>query len=194
MDDRTIGFALCGSYCTFDKALRTLSELSEKYDNIVPIMSERAYSTDTRYGKAKDFIDEIEAICGRSVIHTIAQAEPIGPKNLLDLLIIAPCTGNTLAKIAHGITDSSVTMAAKAHLRNGKPVLIAISTNDGLTGNAPNLGLLLNRKNVYFVPFGQDDPVKKPGSLVADFRLVPEAAELALRGVQMQPILRFNIE
>jgi len=194
MDDRTIGFALCGSYCTFDKALRTLSELSKKYDNIVPIMSERAYSTDTRYGKAKDFIDEIEAICGRSVIHTIAQAEPIGPKNLLDLLIIAPCTGNTLAKIAHGITDSSVTMAAKAHLRNGKPVLIAISTNDGLTGNAPNLGLLLNRKNVYFVPFGQDDPVKKPGSLVADFRLVPEAAELALRGVQMQPILRFNIE
>ncbi|HHT16323.1 MAG TPA: dipicolinate synthase subunit B [Papillibacter sp.] len=193
MDERTIGFALCGSYCTFDKALRTLAELSEMYDNIVPIMSEKAYSTDTRFGKARDFIDEIEALCGRSIIHTIAQAEPIGPKNLLDLLVIAPCTGNTLAKLAHGITDSSVTMAAKAHLRNGKPLLIAVSTNDGLTGNAANLGLLLNRKNVYFVPFGQDDPHKKPGSLIADFRLIPQAVESAFNGVQIQPVLRFDI-
>jgi len=194
MDERTIGFALCGSFCTFDKALQALEELKTIYPSIIPIMSEKAYSTDTRYGLAKDFIEKIESLCGRSIIHTIPQAEPIGPKKLLDLLIIAPCTGNTLAKLANGITDSSVTMAAKAHLRNGRPVLIAVSTNDGLTGNLTNIGLLLNRKNVFFVPFGQDDPYKKPGSLVADFRLLPQAIEAAFRGEQLQPLLRTEIE
>jgi dipicolinate synthase subunit B len=152
-------------------------------------MSQNAAKTDSRFGNAADFIDRLEKICKRPVITTISEAEPIGPKELLDLLIIAPCTGNTLAKIANGITDTSVTMAYKAQLRNEKPVLIAISTNDALGANAPNLGKLLNRKNNYFVPFYQDDPLGKPASAVADFERIPDAVKAALQRKQVQPIL-----
>lgn len=186
---KNIGFAFCGSYCTFEKAIESLEKIKEIYTTVTPIMSENAYSTDTRFGTARSFIDRIETICGKKIIHTIEQAEPIGPQALLDLLIIAPCTGNTLAKLSSGITDTSVTMAAKAHLRNKRPILIAVSTNDGLSGNAPNVGDLLNRKNIYFAPFYQDDPVKKTSSIVADFNLLPSAAEAALNGIQLQPVL-----
>ena len=189
MTDKNIGFAFCGSYCTFDKAIASLEEICSLYSCVTPIMSENASKTDSRYGTAQDFIEKIESLCSRKIVSTISQAEPIGPKALLDLLIIAPCTGNTVAKLAGGVTDTSVTMAAKAHLRNSRPILIAVSTNDGLSGNASNLGVLLNRKNYYFVPFYQDDPIKKPRSIIADFDLLPAAAEAALRGVQLQPVL-----
>lgn len=189
MNDRNIGYAFCGSYCTFEKAIGALQGICEIYDHVTPIMSENAYITDSRFGTAQSFIDRIEKTCGKKIIHTIEQAEPIGPQALLDLLIIAPCTGNTLAKLSSGITDTSVTMAAKAHLRNKRPILIAVSTNDGLSGNASNVGVLLNRKNVYFVPFYQDDPLKKSSSIVADFNLMPAAAEAAMKGIQMQPVL-----
>jgi dipicolinate synthase subunit B len=190
MISKNIGFAFCGSYCTFDRAIGALERAKEIYENVTPFMSENACCTDTRFGTAKSFIDRIEAICGNKVICTIKDAEPVGPEALLDVLVIAPCTGNTIAKLAGGVTDTSVTMAAKAHLRNGRPVLIALSTNDGLSGNAANIGKLINRKNIYFVPYYQDDPVKKPASITADFTLVPEAIEAALNGVQLQPILR----
>ena len=189
MNNERIGFAFCGSYCTFDKAVAALQKICGIYSDVTPVMSENAYKTDSRFGTARSFIDRIEAITGRRIISTIAEAEPFGPKALLDILIIAPCTGNTIAKLATGVTDTSVTMAAKAHLRNQRPVLIAVSTNDGLTGNAANIGRLLNRKDVYFVPFYQDDPIKKPGSVVADLELLPEAVEAALRGIQLQPVL-----
>ena len=166
--EKTVGFALTGSFCTFSKVLKELEKVAETGANIVPIMSEIAYSTDTRFGTAEDFRTRIEAICHNPIIKTVKEAEPIGPKGYLDILVIAPCTGNTLAKLASGIADSSVTMAAKAHLRNQKPVVIAPSTNDGLGNAAKNIGVLLNNKNLYFVPFGQDDHVKKPNSLVAD--------------------------
>ncbi len=187
---KNIGFALCGSYCTYDKAIGALEKTKELFAAVTPIMSENAYSTDTRFGTAKGFIDRIESICGNKIISTIKDAEPIGPQALLDVLVIAPCTGNTIAKLAGGVTDTSVTMAAKAHLRNSRPIVIAVSTNDGLSGNAANIGKLLNRKNVFFVPYYQDDPVKKPASVTADFTLVPAAIEAALSGVQLQPILR----
>lgn len=189
MINKNIGFAFCGSYCTFEKAIGSLQKISELYENVTPVMSENAYRTDTRYGTAQSYIDRIEALCHKKVISTVSAAEPFGPKALLDIIIIAPCTGNTLAKLAAGITDSSVTMAAKAHLRNNRPVLLAVSTNDGLSGNASNIGKLLNRKNFFFVPFYQDDPITKPCSLVADFDLLPAAAEAALKGVQLQPLL-----
>lgn len=190
MISRNIGFAFCGSYCTFEKTIDSLREIKALYETVTPIMSENAYRTDTRFGSAQSFIDRIETICGKKIVSTIKEAEPFGPQALLDILVIAPCTGNTIAKLAGGITDSSVTMAAKAHLRNGRPVLIAVSTNDGLTGNAANIGKLLNRKNIYFVPYYQDDPVKKPASVTADLSLLPDAIEAALKGVQLQPILR----
>lgn len=190
MSELNIGYALCGSYCTFDKAITALAGVRERYESVTPIMSENAYKTDSRYGTAAGFIEKIESICGKKIIKTIAEAEPIGPKALLDILVIAPCTGNTIAKLASGVTDTSVTMAAKAHLRNGRPLLLAVSTNDGLSGNAPNIGYLLNKKNVYFVPFYQDDPAKKPNSLVADFDVLNDAIDAALKGVQLQPILR----
>lgn len=189
MINRNIGFAFCGSYCTFEKAIGSLKKISQMYENVTPLMSENAYGTDTKYGTAQSHIDRIEALCKKKVISTIRDAEPFGPKALIDIFIIAPCTGNTLAKLSAGITDSSVTMAAKANLRNNRPVLIAVSTNDGLSGNASNIGKLLNRKNIFFVPFYQDDPLNKPCSLVADFDLLPDAAEAALRGVQLQPLL-----
>ena len=184
-----VGFAFCGSFCTMSKALDALEQTAARFGPVTPIVSEAVASTDTRFGAAHDFMREMERICGRRVIDSVAGAEPIGPKGLLDALVICPCTGNTLAKLAHGVTDSSVTMAAKAHLRNGRPLVIAVSTNDGLGASAPNLGALLGRKNVYFVPFGQDDCVGKPASLVADFSLVPDTVEAALRGEQLQPLL-----
>lgn len=189
MQEQTIGFALCGSFCTHAKAMGALEDIRARWRNIVPIVSECTAATDTRFGTAHDLMREMERICDRRVISTIRDAEPIGPKQLLDLLIIAPCTGNTLGKLAAGITDTSVTMAAKAHLRNGRPILIALSTNDGLSTSAASIGELLRRKNIYFVPFGQDDPTGKPTSLSADFSLVAEAAQAALEGRQLQPIL-----
>ncbi len=186
----TIGYAVCGSFCTLKKALNTLKELKLRQYNIIPIFSEIVYNTDTRFYKAEDFIKDVEEICENKVIHTIKDAEPIGPKSLLDALIIAPCTGNTLGKLALGITDTSVTMAAKAHLRNEKPLIIAPSTNDALSASAKNIGLLLNTKNVFFVPFSEDSPNEKHTSCVADFTLIPEAVESAFKGIQLQPIIK----
>ena len=184
----TVGFALCGSFCTFASVFPIMEELSEKH-TVIPIFSQNAATIDTRFGAAREHLVRAEAICGRTPIYTIEEAEPIGPKKLLDVLIIAPCTGNTLAKLAHSIADTPVTMAAKSHLRNGRPVLIAVSTNDALSGAAENIGKLLARKNYYFVPFGQDDPRGKPTSMVADFRKIPEALTLAIEEKQLQPIL-----
>lgn len=157
LEDKTIGFAMCGSFCTFKKAVNELRKLKETGANLIPIMSEISYSTDTRFGKAIDFQKQLEEITGNSIISNVRGAEPIGPKGLLDLLVVLPCTGNSLAKIAGGIADTSVTMAVKAHLRNQRPVLIAVSTNDGLGTAAKNIGALLNTKNLYFLPFSQDD-------------------------------------
>ena len=190
MIDQTVGFAVCGSFCTHAKAMEALEQVKARFSTVIPIVSECTAATDTRFGPAHELMREMERICDRRVISSIREAEPIGPKKLLDLLIIAPFTGNTLGKLACGITDTAVTMAAKAHLRNQRPLLIAPSTNDGLTASAPNLGALLSRKYIYFVPFGQDDPVKKPTSLVADFSLVADAAQAALEGRQLQPLLR----
>ena len=184
-----LGLALCGSYCTYEKLFAAAEKLKADYE-LFPIMSETAAATDSRFGTAAGHIERLEALCGRAVIKSIREAEPLGPKLQLDALIIAPCTGNTLAKLAHGITDSAVTMAAKAHLRNGRPLVIAFSTNDGLSGSAENIGRLLNRRHVYFVPFGQDDPENKPRSLQADFSLLGETAAAAIRGEQLQPILK----
>ncbi len=169
--------------------MEALEQIKARYARVVPIVSQAVADTDTRFGNAHDLMREMERICDHRVISTIKAAEPIGPQKLLDLLIICPCTGNTLGKLAAGITDTSVTMAAKAHLRNQRPLLIAPSTNDGLTGSAPAIGALLGRKYIYFVPFGQDDPEKKPASLVADFSLVADAAGAALGGRQLQPLL-----
>ena len=183
-----VGFAICGSFCTFSKVFPVMEKLSREH-TVIPIFSQNAYTIDSRFGTAKEHIEKAIEICGREPIHTIAGAEPIGPKKLLDTLIIAPCTGNTLAKLAHSIADGPVTMAAKSHLRNGRPVLLAVSTNDGLAGAAENIGRLMARKNYYFVPFGQDDPIGKPTSLVADFDKIPEALRLATEGNQLQPML-----
>ena len=169
--------------------MSALEQVRARWDRVVPIVSECTAATDTRFGKAHDLMREMERICDRRVISTVQAAEPIGPQKLLDLLILCPCTGNTLGKLAAGITDTSVTMAAKAHLRNGRPLLIAPSTNDGLAASAASIGTLLGRKYIYFVPFGQDDPDKKPTSLVADFSLVADAAQAALEGRQLQPLL-----
>lgn len=169
--------------------MSALEQVRAHWDHVVPIVSECTADTDTRFGKAHDLMREMERICDHRVIASVKAAEPIGPQKLLDLLIICPCTGNTLGKLAAGITDTSVTMAAKAHLRNGKPVLIAPATNDGLAASAANIGTLLSRKYIYFVPFGQDDPEKKPTSLIADFQLVVPAAQAALQGKQLQPLL-----
>lgn len=184
----TIGFAMCGSYCTYDQVFPILEELAQKH-LIIPILSGNAASTDTRFGSAEKHISRIQDICNRSPIRSIAEAEPIGPKKLLDALIIAPCTGNTLAKLAHSIADTPVTMAAKSHLRNSRPVIIAVSTNDGLAGAAENIGRLINRKHYYFVPFRQDDPLNKPTSLVADFTRISDTLEFAMSGKQIQPLL-----
>ena len=188
MEQLTIGFALCGSFCTFAQALPALERLAERY-RVIPILSEAAASTDTRFGSHQEHLARIREATGREPILTIAQAEPIGPQKLLDALVVAPCTGNTLAKLANGVTDSVVTMACKAHLRNGRPLVLALATNDGLSANAQNIGQLLVRRNIYLVPFGQDDPYKKQTSLVADFNQVEDTLLKALTGEQIQPIL-----
>ena len=184
-----VGFAFCGSFCTFSQAMEALGRVRARYGDVTPIVSEASAVTDTRFGRAHDFLAEMERICGKPVIDSIARAEPIGPKGLLDVLVICPCTGNTLAKLANGVTDTAVTMAAKAHLRNGRPVVLCPATNDGLAASARNIGALLDRKNVYFVPFRQDDPAKKPTSLVADFSKVEDTIDAALAGRQLQPVL-----
>lgn len=184
----TIGFAMCGSFCTYGEVFPIMELLNRDY-TIIPIFSQSAASIDSRFGNASDHIQLAREICNCQPLTTITQAEPIGPKKLLDALVIAPCTGNTLAKLAHGIADTAVTMAAKSHLRNGRPVILAISTNDGLAAAAENIGRLLARKHYYFVPFGQDDPKGKATSLIADFSRIPETLEAALEGKQVQPIL-----
>ena len=184
----TVGFALCGSFCTYDRIFPVMERLTKSYD-IIPIFSQSAYTTDSRFGTADDHIAKAEAICGKPPLHTLAEVEPIGPKRLLDALVIAPCTGNTLAKLAHSIADGPVTLAAKSHLRNGRPVVVAISTNDALGGAAENIGKLLARKHYFFVPFGQDDAFGKPTSVVADFSKIPQTLEQALAGKQLQPLL-----
>ena len=185
---KKLGLALCGSYCTYEALFEAAEKLKEDYE-LIPIMSETAARTDSRFGTAEEHLRRLEALTGRKPVTSIAEAEPLGPKEPMDALLIAPCTGNTLAKLAHGMTDSCVAMAAKAHLRNGRPLVIAFSTNDGLSGSAENIARLLNRKNVFFVPFRQDDPVKKPCSLQADFLLLGDTVAAALDGKQLQPIL-----
>ena len=187
--DLKIGFALTGSFCTFSKTIPFIKELVKEGAEVLPIMSYNAYELDTKFGKAKDFISQIEEITGKEIIHTIQGAEPIGPKHLTDIMIIAPATGNTIAKLANGITDTPVTMAAKSHLRNENPIIIAISTNDALSGSAKNIGTLLNRKNYYFVPFRQDNPITKPRSLVFDETYIIKTIEAALNNEQIEPIL-----
>lgn len=188
MTRKKLGFAITGSFCTFRQNLDLMRTLSEKYD-ILPIFSYHAAQLDTRFGKAADHIAEAEAICGRRVICTIPDAEPIGPKNLTDILLVSPCTGNTLAKLAFSITDTPVTMAVKSHLRGQKPVVIAVSTNDALAGSAKNLGALMNTRNYFFVPLAQDDPAKKPTSLVADFSRTEQTLSAAEKGIQIEPLL-----
>ncbi len=183
-----IGFALCGSFCTYAQVFPVMESLSKAY-TLIPIFSHTAYTTDSRFGSAEAHIRRAADICQTDPLHTIAQVEPIGPKKLLDALVIAPCTGNTLAKLAHSIADTPVTMAAKSHLRNGRPVVIAVSTNDALAGAAENIGILLGKRNYYFVPFGQDDPIHKPTSMVADFTKIPPTLEAALEGRQIQPMI-----
>lgn len=190
MTKATIGFAMCGSFCTFSKAFPQMKSLVESGYRVLPIMSGNAYSTDTRFGKAEEMVKKAEEITGERVLHTVTQTEPLGPKKMCDLLLIAPCTGNTLAKLSLGVTDTSVTMAAKSHLRILRPVLLCVATNDALGASAQNIGRLMNTKNIYFVPMAQDDFVKKPNSLVADFTLIPECVEKALEGKQLQPVLR----
>ncbi|MGI6085343.1 MAG: dipicolinate synthase subunit B [Acetivibrionales bacterium] len=189
VNNKKIGIAITGSFCTIQDAIIEFERLVFLGADVIPILSNSVATTNSRFGRAEDLRKRIELITGKECIETIAEAEPLGPKKLLDLLLVAPCTGNTMGKIANGITDTSVTMAVKAHLRNQKPVVLAIATNDGLAANAKNLGVLLNTKNVYFVPFGQDDSENKPTSLVASFGLIVPAIEHALEGKQIEPIL-----
>lgn len=189
LKNKKIGFGITGSYCTFLPALQEIVSLINEGAEVFPILSQAASSVDTRFGKAADWLEKLHIMTGKEPITTIEAAEPIGPKNILDVLLIAPCTGNTLAKFANGITDTPVLMAAKAQLRNEKPVVLGISTNDGLGANARNLGVLLNVSNVYFVPFGQDNPLEKNNSLIAHWQLLTETVILALQGEQIQPLL-----
>ncbi len=184
-----IGFALTGSFCTFETILPIMENIIKEGAEVFPIMSYNAYNFDTKFGKAKDFIKRIETITGKQIIHTIQAAEPIGPKNMIDILVIAPCSGNTIAKLANDITDTPVTMAAKSNLRNGNSVVIAVSTNNGLGNNAMNIGKLLNSKNIYFVPFRQDNPITKPNSLIFDKNYIIKSVQKALKKEQIQPIL-----
>lgn len=183
-----IGYALCGSFCTFQKSLSVMTLLRSSGFELQPIMSDAAFTTDTRFGAARSWVEQIETVCERPVIHTVKDAEPLGPSVELDALLISPCTGNTLAKMANGITDTAVCMAAKAHLRSDRPLLIALASNDAMSANLGNIGTMLRRKQVFFVPMHQDDPVKKPHSLVADFGLVPEALDAALEGRQLRKL------
>lgn len=184
----TVGFAMCGSFCTFSDVFPSMAEVAKQH-MVIPIFSFSAATITSRFGTAQAHLQQAEDICGNKPLYSIEAVEPIGPKKLLDALIIAPCTGNTLAKLAHSIADTPVTMAAKSHLRNGRPVIVAISTNDALAGAAENIGKLLARRHYYFVPFRQDDPIKKPTSIVADFTKISQTLELALSGQQIQPVL-----
>lgn len=188
MEKVNLGFAMCGSFCTFKKVIPQIKVLAEEGYNVFPMMSDVAYTTDTRFGKAEDFIREIEEITGKKIIHRVFEAEPIGPKKMLDVMVIAPCTGNTIGKLANGIFDTSVTLGAKAHLRNQRPLVIGVSTNDALSGSAKNIGALMNKKDIYFVPMKQDDPQKKPRSVVAEFEYISETVKASLEGRQIQPI------
>ncbi|MBQ3005881.1 MAG: dipicolinate synthase subunit B [Clostridia bacterium] len=190
MNDITVGFALCGSFCTFDKVIKEIEFLIKKNFNVIPIMSYEASGTDTRFGKATDFINKLERITNNKVIKTISDAEPIGPKKLLDILIVAPCTGNTLGKLANGIFDTPVTLSVKSHLRNQRPVLIGVSTNDALGASAKNIGILMNVKNIFFVPMSQDDCKTKPNSIVAEFDYIYDSMLYALKKEQIQPIYK----
>lgn len=183
-----IGYCFCGSFCTVSKSVGVLRSLAAEGNALLPIMNDSVYSTDTRFGKAADTVRTVEEICGKPVIHTIVEAEPIGPQIALDMLVVAPCTGNTLAKLAAGITDSPVTMAVKAQLRSNRPVVLALATNDALSANLKNIGLLMSRKNIYFVPMKQDDPEKKPYSLVCDFDMLKPTMMGAFAGRQIMPI------
>jgi len=189
MKTEKIGFALCGSFCTFEPVLAAMARLCREYETVQPILSPAVAGTDSRFGTAESFRTRIEAICRRPAWDSLTQVEPIGPKKLLDLLVVAPCTGNTLAKLAAGVADTPVTLACKAHLRNARPIVLAVSTNDGLAANARSIGTLLDRKHLFFVPFGQDDAEKKPTSLVADMSRIPETVAAALEERQLQPIL-----
>lgn len=184
----TVGFAMCGSFCTFSGVFPVMEALAKEH-TLIPIFSPAVCTVDSRFGTAQAHWTRAVQISGRTPLHTIEEVEPIGPKKLLDALIVAPCTGNTLAKLAHGIADTAVTMAVKSHLRNGRPVIIAVSTNDALAGAAENIGRLLARRHYYFVPFGQDDAIRKPTSLVADFGQIPATLAAAVNGTQLQPIL-----
>ena len=185
-----VGFAFCGSFCTMARAMEALEAVAAQYGQVVPIVSETVAATDTRFGNAHDFMREMERICDRRVIATVKDAEPIGPKKLLDVLVVCPCTGNTLAKLTLGVTDTAVTMAAKAILRNDRPVIIALSTNDALSGAAKNIGALQTLRNYYFVPYGQDSADQKPRSCVAHFEQIPKTLEYALQGTQIQPMIQ----
>lgn len=189
LDGLNLGVAFCGSFCTFSKAIKNLEELTQLGINVFPIMSYNAYETSTRFGESSAIINQIENISQRQIIHTLTAAEPLGPKNMIDALLIAPCTGNTLAKLNHAITDTPVLLAAKSLMRNGKPIIITLATNDGLGASLKNIGDLLNKKGVYFVPLGQDDPIQKPYSLVADFSQIQSTLSNALIGKQIQPLL-----
>ncbi|MCC2258090.1 dipicolinate synthase subunit B [Intestinimonas aquisgranensis] len=189
MEQVRVGFAFCGSFCTYDQVMPALERAKARYGDVTPIISEKSAETDSRFGPAHEFIREMERICDKRVIDTIPKAEPIGPKKLLDVLVIAPCTGSTLSRLANGMSDTSVTMAAKAMWRNGRPVVVAVSTNDGLAGSAKNIAALLDKKHVFFVPYRQDDPVGKPTSLVADFTKINDTVDAALQGRQLQPLL-----
>lgn len=186
---KRIGFAMCGSFCTFAKAFAQLERLLAMGAEVTAIMSFNAAYIDTRFGRSQEHIERLEGLTGKRVLRTIAETEPVGPKKMFDALVIAPCTGNTMAKLAVGVIDTPVTMAAKSHLRNGSPLIIALSTNDGLSGSAKNIGTLLNYRNIYFVPFSQDDPAAKPRSLSADFGLISDTIVSALGGKQLQPII-----
>lgn len=188
--DKNIGIAITGSYCTYDKIFEAMETLIDTQANLLTIFSDHAASTDSRFGKHDDFLAKAKEITGKEPIITIPGAEPIGPKSMLDILVIAPCTGNTLSKLANGISDTPVLMAAKSHLRNNKPLVISLSTNDALGMNLKNIGILLNTKNIYFVPFGQDNYQTKPNSMIAHVELIPETIQMALQYKQLQPVIR----
>ena len=190
MNNIKLGFAICGSFCTIANALKQIEHLKEKGYDVYPIVSQVVYSTNTRFTNSKDLINKLEEITGHTVIHTIEDAEPIGPKKMFDILTVCPCTGNTLAKLALGITDTPVTMAVKSHIRNNRPVVLAIASNDALGASAKNIGYLLNTKNFYFVPFSQDDPFAKQRSMIADFDLLYDSITNALNQIQIEPIIK----
>lgn len=189
IEGKRIGFVMTGSFCTFRKTIDELKKIVKLGAKVIPIMSENSYTMDTKFGKAEDFINEVEDITGTRILHTIQEVEPIGPKDMLDILVVAPATGNTMAKLANDIIDNSATMAVKSHLRRERPVVIAISTNNGLSGAGENIGKLFNRKHYYFVPFKQDNPITKPRSIVFDPSYLIKTIEYALDNEQIQPIL-----